>query len=261
MVDRPGEPAPTATPSLSIVLAVLNERPSLAELFSRLRSLELPPWEAIVVDDGSTDGSREFVAGLAAADPRVRVLLHDGRQTTLAAQCRAIEAARGRFIAVMDADLQHPPELLREFVARLEDGAALVIASRYVPGGSPGPRSPLRAVISRGAEWTAKLLLAAARPVHDPVSGYFAFRREAFVALDPGYRGYKLLVFLLVMCRGLDLREVPFRFEPRLGGASKVTSGVAFVRIYLTELLLARRLARRLRRRPGIAGGSDPVAG
>jgi dolichol-phosphate mannosyltransferase len=261
MADRPDGPAPAAAPSLSIVLAVVNERPNLVELFERLRSLELPPWEAIVADDGSTDGSREFVVDLSAADPRVRALLHDGRQTTLAAQCRAIEAARGRFIVVMDADLQHPPELLPEFVARLEDGAALVIASRYAPGGSPGPRSPLRALISRGAEWTAKLLLPAARPVTDPVSGYFAFRREAFVPLDPGYRGYKLLLFLLVMCRGLDHQEVPFRFKPRLGGASKVTSGPSFVRIFLTELLLARRLSRRLPRRPGIAGTSDPVVG
>jgi len=253
MSGSPGPSVPDSAPSVSIVLAVLNERPSLPELFSRLRSVDLPPWEAIVVDDGSTDGSREFLAGLATDDPRVRVILHDGRQTTLAAQCRAIESARGRFLVVMDADLQHPPELLRSFVTALEAGASLAIASRYVPGGSPGPRSPLRALLSRGAEGAAKLWLAEARRVSDPVSGFFAFRREAYVPLDPRYRGYKLLLFLLVMCRGRELREVPFRFEPRQGGASKVTSGLSFVRVYLIELLLARRLARQL---PKISAGT-----
>jgi len=250
MGERATSGEPPAEPELSVVLAVLNEGATLPELFARLRVLALPPWEAIVADDGSTDGSREYVRGLAATDPRVRLLLHDGRQTTLTAQCQAIASARGRSVVVMDADLQHPPELLPRFVEQLDAGASLVIASRYVPGGTPGPRPPLRAVISRGAEWTAKVLLPAARPVTDPVSGFFAFRRTAFVPLDRGTRGYKLLLFLLVMCRGRPIREVPFRFEPRLEGASKVTSGLAFVRVYLVELLLARRLSRRLRRRP-----------
>ena len=251
-------PAGPSGPVLSLVLAVLNERAALPELFARLQAQPLPPWEAIVADDGSTDGSREFVSELAGRDPRIRPLLHDGKQTTLKAQCSAIDAARGRFVVVMDADLQHPPELLPTFVTELEGGASLVVASRYVPGGTPGPRPPLRAVISRGAEWTAKLLLAPARVVTDPVSGYFAFRRELFVPLDRGYRGYKLLLFLLVMCRGRPVREVPFRFEPRLEGASKVTSGLAFVRVYLIELILARRLARQLARGPRAPGSPAP---
>jgi len=249
MADDAPDGGSRPAPSVSVVLAVLNEGRTLPEVFRRLRALPLPPWEAIVADDGSTDGSREFVLNLAAEDPRVRPLFHDGRQTTLKAQCRAIESARGRYVVVMDADLQHPPELLERFLEQLDSGAALVVASRYIPGGSPGQRPPLRAVISRAAEWTAKILLPAARDVSDPVSGFFAFRRAAFVPIDPGYRGYKLLLFLLVMCRGQELREVPFAFEPRTEGASKVTSGLAFVRVFLIEVLLARRLARRLGRR------------
>ena len=270
MADRPAGAGPETAPTLSVVLATLNERASLPELFARLRSAPLPPWEAIVADDGSTDGSRELLQALAASDPRVRLMFHDGRQTTLAAQCRAIEASRGRFVAVMDADLQHPPELLADFVRALEEGASLVIASRYVAGGSPGRRPPLRAVISRGAEWSAKLLLPPARRVSDPVSGYFAFRRDRFVPVDRRYRGYKLLLFLLVMCRDLDVRDVPFRFEPRARGTSKVTSGFAFVRVFLIELILARRLLRHPRSLsaalatvagPGPTTGSDSSAG
>lgn len=236
------------SPELSIILAVYNERRNLPELLGRLRALPLPPWEALVADDGSTDGSREYLLEESARDPRVRAILHDGKQTTLRAQCRALNAARGRFAVVMDSDLQHPPELLPRMVERLGRGASLVVASRYVDGGSPGPRSPLRAVISRAAEWLAKILLPASRRVADPVSGFFAFHRSIYVPLDPGYRGYKLLLFLLVMCRGRDVEEVGFAFEPRTEGASKVAQGLTFVRVFLIELLLARRLSVRMRR-------------
>jgi dolichol-phosphate mannosyltransferase len=237
----------TGDPQLSIVLAIYNERPSLPELFRRIRAADLPPWEIIAVDDGSTDGSREFLVEAARDDPRVRTIFHDGKQTTLRAQTLALGAARGHYAVIMDSDLQHPPELLGPMVARLDAGAALVIASRYRHGGTPGPRSPMRAVISRGAELLTKLLLAESRGVADPVSGYFAFRRELYVPLDPGYRGYKLLLFVLVMSRGRGVEEVGFHFEPRSEGASKVTQGLAFVRVFLIELLLARRLAARLR--------------
>jgi dolichol-phosphate mannosyltransferase len=236
---------------LTIVLATLNERRSLPELFERIRALPLPPWEAIVVDDGSTDGSREWVRALGATDPRVRLVEHDGRQTTVAAQASGIGLAQGTYVAVMDSDLQHPPELLVPLVRALEDGASVAVASRYVAGGTVGPRSPLRAVLSRGAEGLAKLALPAARAVSDPVSGFFALRRSVFVPLAPGTRGYKLLLFVLVMARGLSVRDVPFRFEPRHDGSSKVTSGFGFVRVFLIELLLARRLAGRLSGRAG----------
>ena len=246
MEERASGAATRSAPQLSIVLALLNERPSLPELFGRLAAVALPPWEAIVVDDGSTDGSREYLQKLAARDPRVRLIFHDARQTTVGAQCVAIEAARGRYVAIMDSDLQHPPELLAPLVRALDDGAALAIASRYAPGGTPGRRSIPRWLISRGAELTARTLLAPARRVADPVSGFFVFRREAFVPLAKGQRGYKLLLFLLVMTRTMPVREVPFHFEPRTEGASKVARGLSFVRVFLVEVVQARRLARRL---------------
>lgn len=233
---------------VSIVLAVLNERRNLPELFDRLRAAPLPAWEALVVDDGSTDGTREFVGELARTDPRLRLLLHDGKQTTVAAQAMGIAAARGPYVVIMDSDLQHPPEVIAALLGALEGGATIAVASRYVPGGTPGPRPPLRAVISRGAEALAKLILPAARRLSDPVSGFFAFRRTAFVPLEPGTRGYKLLLFVLATAGDAPIGEVPFRFEPRGSGASKVTSGSSFVRYYLTELILARRLGRKVAR-------------
>ena len=245
---------------LSVVLATLNERANLPALFDRLGSLALPSTEFLIVDDGSTDGTREYVAESAARDARFRLLVHEGKQTTLRAQCQGIAAARGEFIVVMDADLQHPPESLPAMVRVLEDGAALVVASRYAPGGSPGTRTPYRIALSRGAEWIAKAWLPSTRHVSDPVSGYFGFRREIWHPLDPESRGYKLLLFVLAMAEGRRLGEVGFRFEARTRGDSKVTESVAFVRLFLAEIYLARRFARGMRRSATRTGITPPPA-
>jgi dolichol-phosphate mannosyltransferase len=142
----------------------------------------------------------------------------------------------------MDADLQHPPELLGPMLGQLRSGSALVVASRYASGGTAGPRTTFRWSVSRGAEWLAKILLPPSRGISDPISGYFGFRRDIWVPLHPLYRGYKLLVFLLVMAEGDRVTEVGYRFTPRTEGTSKVTQGLAFVRIFAIEVLLALRL-------------------
>jgi dolichol-phosphate mannosyltransferase len=237
-------PNPVEMPVVSFVLATFNERENLPELLNRLRKISLPAFELLVVDDGSTDGTRELLEGEARSDARLRLLWHQGKQTTLRAQCQGIALARGQYLVVMDADLQHPPEVVPAMVSALKDGASLVIGSRYAKGGSAGARGGIRATISRGAEITAKVFLSESRSVSDPVSGFFAFRREVFRPLPPDWRGYKLLLFLLVMARGKRVTEVGFRFEPRAGGSSKVTQNSRFVRFFLTELILARRLER-----------------
>lgn len=252
-MNGPPHRAPVASdaPRLSIVLATLNERDNLPAVVERIRRQPLPPFELVVVDDGSTDGTREYLRQAATQDPRILPLFHEGKQTTLRAQCQGIERASGQYVVVMDADLQHPPELLPSLVRRLDVGDGLVIASRYAPGGSAGPRTPSRWLISHGAEAAAKLLLPAARGISDPVSGYFAFRRAIWSPLNEQYRGYKLLLFVLVMAAGQAVGEVGFRFEPRGEGASKVTQSSAFIRLFLVELLLARRLSVARRNRPG----------
>jgi dolichol-phosphate mannosyltransferase len=242
--------APGRSPTVSIILATLNERQSLPPLVERICRQPLPPFELIVVDDGSTDGTREYLKDAAEKDRRIRLIFHEGKQTTLRAQCQGLAASSGQYLIIMDADLQHPPEVLSAIVERLKEGQALVVASRYAPGGSAGPRTISRWAISRGAEWTAKFFLASARRVSDPVSGYFGFRRETWVPLNPLYRGYKLLLFVLVMAEGKPVAEVGFRFEPRAEGASKVTESSSFIRMFLVETLLARRLAKALRSRP-----------
>src|SRR5208282_6611244 len=127
--------------------------------------------EVLVIDDGSTDGTREYLTDAARSETRLRLIWHEGKQTTLRAQCQGIAVARGDFVLVMDADLQHPPEVLPSMVNALSQGAGLVVGSRYAPGGTAGPRTGTRLAMSIGAEWTAKLFLSEARPISDPVSG------------------------------------------------------------------------------------------
>ncbi len=261
--DPTAVPADAPAPELSIVLATLNERRNLPEVLDRIRRQPLPVYEVLVVDDGSRDGTREYVREVAATDPRLRLLCHEGKQTTLRAQCQGIEAARGKYVVVMDSDLQHPPELLLPMLQSLRGGSALVIASRYVGGGSAGPRTAFRWTVSRGAEWLARLLLASTRGVRDPISGFFAFRRDVWVPLHPLYRGYKLLIFVLVMAEGDRVTEVGYQFTPRVEGASKVASGLAFIRIFAIELLLARRMRAEISAQPGrgrAVRSSDPEA-
>lgn len=246
-------PTTDVAPAVSIILATLNERENLPRLLERLWAVSLPTFEVIVVDDGSTDGTREFLIAAARSEPRLRLRWHEGKQTTLRAQCQGIAESRGELVIVMDADLQHPPEVVPAMVKALSDGAALVVGSRYAQGGTAGPRDGVRATISRGAEITAKIFLSEARPLTDPVSGLFGFRREVFRPLNPAWRGYKLLLFLLVMARGRRVDEVGFRFEPRGSGASKVTQNSRFIRFFLTELLLAKRLEESVSR-----DGCDP---
>jgi len=247
-------------PAVSVILATLNERENLPLLLDRLWRVPLPNFEVIVVDDGSTDGTREYLIEAARSEPRLRLLWHDGKQTTLRAQCQGIADSKGAYIVVMDADLQHPPEVLPAMTRALQDGAALVVGSRYAAGGTTGARSRVRATISRGAELTAKAVLSEARPLTDPVSGLFAFRREVFQPLDRAWRGYKLLLFLLVMTGGQRVVEVGFRFEPRASGASKVTQNTRFIRFFLTELLLAKRLQYSVARGRKGAGAGSPTS-
>lgn len=266
--------SPTPSPDVSIVLATLNERDNLPTLFERLFQLPLPRCEVIVVDSGSHDGTREFVVERAASDRRIRLLRGAQGQALVGAQVQGIRSAAGPLVVVMDGDLQHPPSVVPEIVAALRDSTALAIASRYAPGGSVGGRGMLRGLISRAAQLAAVSVIPEARQVSDPLSGFFGFHRDCFDASAADLRGYKLLLTLLVLCRDLGVAQIPYRFEERRAGSSKITRDPAFVPVFLSELFAVRRLARHSRdsypvlhsppegrSRPRLGGGPRAAAG
>jgi dolichol-phosphate mannosyltransferase len=221
---------------ISVVIPTYNERdnvgPLLAELEGALAGLV---WEVLFVDD-STDGTDIVLADLAERHPRVRLLHRSENRGGLAgAVVEGLAEVRGTYVCVLDADLQHPPAQIPVMLAGAQQTSAdLVIASRYVRGGSAGGLDgPMRQLCSQGL----KLLSQAMFPqrlagITDPLGGYFLIRRSVVegTALRPV--GYKILLELLVRCRWHEAREIPYRFQPRYGGTSKadLRQGLRFLR-------------------------------
>ena len=206
----------------SLIIPTLNEAANLPELARRLPAVQ----EVIVVDDGSTD---DTVAVARSLGWRVieREEPEGGGDGLGGAVLAGIEAAGGEVVCVIDADLQHPPEAVAVLVAAVEGGADLAIGSRYVAGGSVGEDwTTRRRLMSRAATWLARPFAAG---VKDPMSGFFALRREAVLAaehLSP--LGYKVGLELLCKTRPGRVVEVPIHFATRHAGDSKLTTREQF---------------------------------
>ena len=238
-IDLPQLPAylaahsqtPALVPELVIVIPVLNEAANVAPLAARLdQTLRGISWEAIWVDDGSTDGTRANVAVLGAQDTRIRLLHRMGRKGLASASIEGAMASLAPIIAVMDGDLQHDEALLPAMLATLRAGRAdIVIGSRYVEGGGNQGLSATRARIS---EFATRLSQRVTRvTVADPMSGFFMLPRTVFDRAAPRLSaiGFKILLDLLAsLPEPPRVIELPFHFRPREAGTSKLDTGVAF---------------------------------
>jgi len=125
----------------------------------------------------------------------------------------------------MDADLQHPPEIIPDLVKALENGADMAFASRYVPGGGCPRWGLVRRIISKGAIKISHVLLPSSRKVKDPMSGFFIFKRENVETDRLKPIGYKIALEILMVGNFKNVAEVPFIFEDRTAGASKLRAG------------------------------------
>ncbi len=120
----------SARPAVSVVTPVWNAAATLAETVASVQAQSLADWEMLIVDDGSTDGSRALAEALAARDPRLRLLGGGARRGPAAARNEAIRAARGRRIAFLDADdLWYPGKLARQIAFMDEHGHAFVFSA------------------------------------------------------------------------------------------------------------------------------------
>jgi dolichol-phosphate mannosyltransferase len=221
---------------LSLVIPTYNERENVGPLVGQVAdALGAISWEIVFVDD-STDGTDDVIAALSAHDARVR-LLHrlENRGGLAGAVVDGLTAARGTYVCVLDADLQHPPSRIPTLLEEAHrSDADLVIASRYLPGGSAGGLAgPMRRAISTGLKGLSKLTFPQrlAR-VTDPLGGYFLLRRALVDRVDLRPIGYKILLEILVRCDWRRVSEVPYAFQPRLAGASKadLPQGLRFLR-------------------------------
>jgi dolichol-phosphate mannosyltransferase len=206
---------------LSVVVPTYHENTNLRPLVERLAAaLAGRDFEVIFVDDDSRDGSVETAAALAARYP-VRMVLRQGQRGLATAALEGIRQSRGKLVAVMDADLQHPPEMVPALFGALEAGADFAVASRYVPGGGCDGWSLSRRIVSRGAIVLAHLALPSTRKVRDVTSGFFALRQEVARGVSMAPLGYKIMLEILVRGSIQKMVEVPFHFKLREAGESK----------------------------------------
>ena len=235
----------------SLVVPTLNESQNLAELIAQLQpaiaSAVGDAYEILVVDDDSADRTWQVAARIAAQDARVRVMRRQSERGLATAVVRGWQAARGQWLGVIDADLQHPPAAIAQLLQAVLQGADLAVASRYVEGGGTSDWPAIRGAFSRSSRALGRMLLpqALAR-VSDPMTGFFVVRRAAVqgVRLDPC--GYKILVELLVRAKLQKIVEVGYVFHSRRRGKSKASLKI-FVE-YVQHLFRLRREARTAQR-------------
>ena len=180
----------------------------------------LPPWEILVVDDESADGTAELVSEYAWTEPRVRLILRRGESGLAGAITYGWAQLDADLLGVIDADLQHPPELLAELLREIMGGADIAIASRYIQAHSMDTWSPVRRLISRVSSLASKTVDPKLK-VTDPMSRFFVVRRESIDGIAVSTDG--------IQTSAGDSRqrphplgqENPYTFEFRRHGKSK----------------------------------------
>ena len=204
---------------VSLVLPTYNERECLLLISDRIASALHPfSHEVIVVDDSSPDGTADVVRDLSATGP-FRLVSRPRRLGLSSAVLDGSRVARGRILVVMDADGSHPPELLPDLIDPIQSGhAEFVLGSRRVPGGGDEGLGNVRWLTSR----MATLPTLGLTRVHDPMSGFFAVRRDVLERAPLTPTGFKIGLEILVKCRPRPVVEVPFHFGERLAGESKL---------------------------------------
>ena len=238
----------------SIILPTFKEKDSIPAMLRALDALDLPGLEIIVADDHSPDGTE--AAALETAKPLrtpVRVEQNPGPRGLAPSVVHGFSKASGEILVCMDADGQHRPEDLPGLLAEFDSDPALsmVIGSRHVPGGGFTEKwNFFRVMCSDSAAFAARLVLGI--PLKDPMSGFFAIRREAFdrvkTCLSP--EGFKImleLAFLLSLTGHDKVLEHPITFAMRKHGESKLSGRV--IAQYLAMLWRFVRTKKAIRRK------------
>jgi len=228
--------------TLSVVVPTRNEEQNVRVLVERIaKNLDGVNYEIVFVDD-STDQTPNIIEELMRNYGNIW-LIHrqdEERKGGLAtAVVRGFEAAEGRYICRIDSDGQHPPEAIGELLQKaLETEADIVIASRYIQGGSnAGLDGLVRKLVSKGSRWLAQIIFSETRGISDLGELYF-FKREVIegVNLHPG--SFKIILSLLVQGKWKTIAEVPYSFQKRHAGRSKASfkQGLIYLR-HIFQLL------------------------
>lgn len=237
----------TGKPDLTIVVPTYNERDRLTELVNSLfvatRSSGIA-LELVIVDDNSPDGTGALADELATTN-RMRVVHRSGKQGLGTAVVAGFGEATADIFGVMDADFSHPPSFVPKMLAVLRaTDADVVVSSRYIPGGST-PNWPFkRRVLSR----IGCLLARGLSPIRDAASGFFLIRREVASGVLIQAGGFKICIELISRGSPKRLVEVPYRFDDRELGESKMSMREASGYLVQLKDLYLGKLTRRSRR-------------
>jgi dolichol-phosphate mannosyltransferase len=218
----------------SIIVPAYKEGGNLEQLTRRVfaavesQGFKKGSVELTVVDDNSNDGSAETMQRLKKEGFTCDILVRTKERGLSSAVIHGIRSSSGKYLLVMDADLQHPPESVPQMLRAFDNNKGqteFVLGTRYGAGVAIDKDWPLhRRVIS----WGARLLARPLTPLSDPMSGFFGIRRDVFQRgeKDISAIGYKIALELFVKCRVKRYEEVSFSFAARLVGESKLTGKV-----------------------------------
>ncbi|HEX5450083.1 MAG TPA: polyprenol monophosphomannose synthase [Gaiellaceae bacterium] len=227
----------------TICVPTYNERANLDAMVAALAPLLREGDRILVIDDASPDGTGEIADGLAAKHPFVSVL-HRPRKEGLGPAYldgfRRALADGAELVLEMDCDFSHDPADVPRLIAVAEEGADLVLGSRYVTGGGVADWGLVRRVISRGASVYTELFLRMG--VKDPTGGFKCFRRSVLEALDldaVSAKGYAFQIEMTYRAKraGFRIVEIPIMFSDRTHGHSKMNRAIVLEAIWRVPLL------------------------
>ncbi len=219
--------------SVVVVIPTYNERENIAPLLERFEPVTESfgtQLHLLFVDDGSPDGTAAEIGKVSGNLGYVHLLEREGKMGLGTAYLDgfrwAVEMINPEVIVQMDSDLQHPPERVKPLVEAVTGGADVAVGSRYIAGGSFEGLSGSRRTISKGANWLARTVLGLG--VHDTTTGFKALDRRAVDAIlrtKMHSSGFIFQVESLFVFKqnGLSMVEVPFVFELREKGTSKMS--------------------------------------
>ena len=219
---------------LSVVVPTFNEGKNIRNLVTQIdEALKGIDYEILFVDD-SKDDTPQIIMEVAKDFPAVRMEHRTGESGLATAVLKGFRLAKGEYMACMDADLQHPPIVLKYMYKAMEAGADFCIPSRLIPGGDDGGLNWYRKFVSGTARKIGQIMLPCLRQISDPTSGLFMFRREVIEHADLQPIGWKIMVEVLAMGTYSKVIEIPYKFQQRTEGESKLSGKVTME--YLKQL-------------------------
>jgi dolichol-phosphate mannosyltransferase len=217
-------------PQISIIVPTYNESLNIVDMLKSITK-SVPAGiftETIVVDDNSPDGTGKIVDDYISnfkkfTENSVSVIHRKTKNGLSSAILNGIQHAKADLIVVMDSDFSHPPQIIPKMIDTFKKYQCdLVVASRYMSGGNIQGWTTKRKVMSKVATLIAKKGLGV--KTKDPMSGFFAFKKNIITELNFDALGYKILLEILVKTKGIKIQEIPYTFKNRESGSSKLDS-------------------------------------